>query len=84
VALIVMLGGMTAVGLSVHAMMALGLVMMVIYGYLVASPLRRLRAEVAAGVWERAGAAMGQVRRLVAVNLLLGLLTLTIAVFGRG
>jgi uncharacterized membrane protein len=83
IALVVMLGGMRAVGWHVHAMIGLGIVMMLLYGHLVAVPLKRLRAAVAAAEWERAGAAMGQARKLVAINLVLGLVTITVAVLGR-
>jgi len=84
IVMIMLLGGLRAVNASVHAMIALGVVMMFIYGHIAGGPLKRLRAASAAGEWERAGAAMGQVRKLVAVNLVLGLVTLTIAVLGRG
>lgn len=83
IGLIVMVGGMAQVGWWVHAMTAIGIVMMLLYAHLVAAPLKRLRAAVAAGEWERAGAAMGQARKLVAANLVLGLVTITIAVLGR-
>ncbi|MEO6565543.1 MAG: CopD family protein [Casimicrobiaceae bacterium] len=83
VALIVMLGGMRSAGVAVHAMTGLGVLMMLIYGHIVAVPLRRLRAAVAAADWERASAAMAQVRRSVGVNLVLGLVTITVAVLGR-
>jgi uncharacterized membrane protein len=82
-ALIMLLGGMKAVGPSVHAMTGIGVLMMLLYAHLVAGPFRRLRAATAASEWERAGAAMGQVRKLVAINLVLGLVTITIAVLGR-
>jgi uncharacterized membrane protein len=83
IVLIASLGGMGRVGWNVHAMTGIGILMMLLYAHLVAVPLRRLRAAVAAAQWERAGAAMGQVRKLVALNLGLGLVTLTIAVLGR-
>lgn len=83
IALIAMVGGMAQVGWWVHAMTGLGILMMLVYAHLVAAPLRRLRAAVAAAQWERAGAAMGQARKLVAANLVLGLVTITIAVLGR-
>jgi len=82
-ALIVMLGGMRGVGVAVHAMTGLGVLMILIYGHIVAGPFRRLRAAVAAAQWDRAGAAMAQVRRWVGVNLVLGLVTITVAVLGR-
>lgn len=82
-ALIVMLGGMRGVGPAVHVMTGLGVLMMLIYGHIVAGPFRRLRAAAAAAEWERAGAAMALVRRWVGVNLILGLATITVAVLGR-
>jgi uncharacterized membrane protein len=82
-ALIAMVGGMAQVGWWVHAMTGIGILMVLLYAHLVASPLKRLRAAVAAAEWERAGAAMAQVRKLVAANLVLGLVTITIAVLGR-
>jgi len=84
IAMIVLLGGMSAVGVYVHVMIGLGLVMILIYGHLVASPLKRLRAAVAASDWPGAGAAMTMARRLVGINLVLGLVTITVAVLGRG
>ena len=84
IAMIVLLGGMRAVGLYVHVMIGLGVLMILIYGHLVASPLKRLRAAVAASDWPSAGAAMTMARRLVGVNLVLGLATMTVAVLGRG
>ncbi len=83
IVLIRMLGGMAVLGASVHAMIALGAVMILVYGYLVLSPLQRLRAGAATGEWAAAGAAMSRVRQLVALNLVLGLVTLTIAVLGH-
>ena len=80
--LIVAYGGFGAVRWPVHAMTALGLVMVLVYAWLVASPFRALKDGVAAADWPRAGAAMGRVRHLVAVNLVLGIVTITIAALG--
>ncbi len=77
------LGGMTAVGAGVHAMTGLGLLMAGIYGAVVVGPLRRLSAEVAVGQWAKAGAAMASIRRLIGTNLLLGVLTISVAVLVR-
>lgn len=81
--LIHVLGGMKGVGPAVHTMTGIGVVMMLVYARIVAGPFRHLRAAAAAGEWERAGAAMVQVRKLVAVNLILGLITITVAVLGH-
>jgi uncharacterized membrane protein len=76
-------GGFGLVGAHVHVMTVLGLVMASIYGFVVAVPFPRARAAVAANGWETAGAALIQVRRLVGVNLVLGLVTLTVAILGH-
>jgi uncharacterized membrane protein len=81
--MIAMRGGFAGVGPGVHTMVALGLVMTLVYAYLAAVPLRTLRAGVAAADWPRAGAAMGRIRLLVLVNLVLGLVTLTVAMLVR-
>jgi uncharacterized membrane protein len=78
------MGGFGALGAYVHVMSALGLVMASVYGYIVAVPFPRVRAGVDAGRWEDAGAAFTQIRRLVGVNLVLGLVTITVAVLGHG
>src|SRR5687767_7763688 len=54
-----------------------------IYGFIMAVPFPRVRAGVAAGNWQVAGEALSQVRRLVGVNLVLGLVTITVAVLGH-
>jgi uncharacterized membrane protein len=76
-------GGFGAAPWHVHAMTAAGLAMVAIYAFLVAVPLRALRAGVAAGDWPRAGAAMQRVRHLVAVNLALGLAVIAVAMLPR-
>ena len=76
-------GGFGGVGGSVHVMTVLGLVMASIYGFIMAVPFPRARAGVAAGNWQAAGEALAQVRRLVGVNLVLGLVTITVAVLGH-
>lgn len=80
--LIVTAGGFAAARWPVHAMAALGVAMVVIYAWLAAVPFRALKDAVAAADWPRAGAAMGRVRHLVAVNLILGIVTITIAALG--
>jgi uncharacterized membrane protein len=76
-------GGFGAAGTAVHAMTAVGVVMTLVYAYVVMAPYRVLRAAVASSQWESAGAAMGRIRRLVALNLVLGVLTIAIATLGK-
>jgi len=58
-------------------------VMTLLFAYVVLSPYAALRRAVAAGNWPAGGAAMATIRRLVGVNLALGVLTLSIAVLSR-
>ena len=81
--LVVRMGGSTAVGGGVQVMAALGIVMTLVFAYVVLSPYAALRRAVAAGDWPAGGAAMATIRHLVGVNLALGVLTLSIAVLSR-
>jgi len=81
--LVVAMGGSAAMGGGVQAMAALGIVMTLVFAYVVLAPYAALRRAVAAGDWPAGGAAMGTIRRLVGVNLALGVLTLSIAVLAR-
>jgi uncharacterized membrane protein len=64
-------------------MAAIGVAMALVFGYIRLRPYPRLAAAVAARAWPEAGAALGVVRRLVAVNLVLGLATFAVAIVGR-
>lgn len=77
------LGGFRATPPSVHAMTALGVVMSMVYAYIVTGPYRRLKRAVIASSWEAGAAAMATIRRLVALNLVLGLVTIAAAALGR-
>jgi uncharacterized membrane protein len=77
-------GGFGAAGIAIHAMTGIGLVMTLVYAYIATAPYRAMRAAVASSKWEAAGAAMGTIRRLVALNLALGMLTIAIATLGKG
>ncbi len=76
-------GGFTAVRTHVHVTLGIGLLMMAIYGHLYFVPWRRLRRAVAAANWAEAGVQLGVIRRIVAVNLTLGLITVAIGASGR-
>lgn len=65
-----------------HWMMTSGLVMMLIFGHIYGAGYRRLGRAVAAADWAAGGAAMNGIRRLVGINLLLGILTVAFAIFG--
>lgn len=76
-------GGFAGVPLHVDLMMAIGIVMVLIYGHLFFSPWRRFRRAVDAGENEEAARRLGQIRTMVAVNLALGALTVAVAAGGR-
>jgi uncharacterized membrane protein len=77
------LGGFLAVGAYVRAMMALGIAMVIIYTYLYFVPWQRFRRAVSIEDWPAANAALQRMRFIVGVNLVLGLVTVTVGASGR-
>lgn len=82
--LIYLYGGIAHVPRHVHIMLALGLAMMAIYGYVFFACYVPLSLHVAKQRWKEAGELLGKIRKLVAVNLALGLLTVCVVVIGVG
>lgn len=78
------IGNGARLGAHIHAMSAIGVLMMLIFGHIRFAGFKRLQKAVAAQDWPAGGAAMGQIRQLVLVNLLLGLATTVIVFVGRG
>jgi uncharacterized membrane protein len=76
-------GGLATVGTYVRAMMALGIVMMVIYTYLYFAPWQQFRRAVSTADWSGADKNIRQIRLLVGSNLVLGLATVVIGASGR-
>lgn len=76
-------GGMGGVGWHVHAMVGIGIVMMLLFVWIYFVPYRVLSRHVAAQQWSTAGDALARIRRVVGINLLLGLATAVIATGGR-
>jgi len=76
-------GGMASVNLSVHLMQGLGWLMIAIYMHLFFAPFRRLQDAVITEQWPEAGKQLNQIRRIVGINLILGLLVIAIAAGGR-
>src|SRR3954447_2732718 len=81
--LIAAMGGFRAAGGHVHAMMALGILMMLIFVHLRVVSYRRLQRAVAAQSWPDAGAVMASIRLFVLINVALGFITVAIAVLGH-
>src|SRR3990167_2973089 len=76
-------GGMKYVGIHVHIMLLLGIIMMLLFFHIYFAPSSRLKQAVAARDWQTGGAKLGQIRKLIAVNLSLSLLVVAIAAAGR-
>ncbi|MFZ0107046.1 MAG: CopD family protein [Thiobacillus sp.] len=81
--MLMVFGGASA-PLYALAMLLIGLVMMAIFGHVFFAPYRKLKAAVAAADWKAGGAALGQIRMLIGINLSLGLLTIAVVFIGRG
>lgn len=77
------LGGMGDVHPSVHIMLVLGLVMMAIFAHVVFAPYRRMRQAIAASDTEAGLRRLSQIRVLVGINTLIGLITIVVAAGGR-
>lgn len=67
----------------IHIMQALGIAMILIFLHVYFAPYRRLRRAVEARDYAAAGRQLGQIRRLIGINLVLGLVTVVTAVAGR-
>jgi uncharacterized membrane protein len=78
-----MMGTMGKVPLYVIGMTLIGIVMTAIFLYIYFLPFGALRRAVAAQEWQAGGAALGTIRMLVGTNLVLGLVNIAVAVFGR-
>ena len=64
-------------------MQAIGIIMMLLFFHLYFAPWRRFRAALVHQDPAAAAAQLGQIRTIVAVNLLLGLLTVAVGSSGR-
>ena len=78
-----MMGEMGAVPTYVIIMAVIGVIMSMIFMHVFFAPFGRLKRAVAAADWPAGGAALGQIRMLIGVNLTLGLMNIAVAVLGR-
>jgi uncharacterized membrane protein len=76
-------GGFEAVGIHVEIMMSIGIVMMLIYLHLWFAPYARFRKALAAGQLPDAGKQLDQIRRIIKINLILGLIVVVVGASGR-
>jgi uncharacterized membrane protein len=76
-------GGFKGASLHIHVMQATGILMMLLFLHLFFAPWRRFSRAVEEGHFESAAHSLGQIRRIVAINLVLGLITIAAAASGR-
>lgn len=76
-------GGFSSSPVYVHLMHAIGLLMMLLFAYLYYRPYPVFKQTVAVEDWLAAGAALNHIRRVVLVNLCLGLALLVLVYSGR-
>jgi uncharacterized membrane protein len=75
--------GMKQAPIHWHVMLLLGLIMSAVFVYVVIRPYGKLKAAVADQNWPAGGQALGQIRQLIATNLVLGFVTVAVASLGR-
>lgn len=76
-------GMASAQQLHVQVMMGLGTIMILLFLHLFFAPYRRMNQAIASQNWKDAGMRLGQIRKIIAVNLPLGLVVALVASAGR-
>ncbi len=71
------------VGVHIHIMLTIWLLMTLIFMHIFFAPKRRLSRAVSEQDWSTAGQALAQIRKLLAINLSLGIIVIIIATAGR-
>ncbi len=67
----------------VHSMLGLGVIMMLIFMHVYFALYNKLKKAVAAENWPDGGKALGQIRMLVGINTVIGILTTVVATAGK-
>ena len=75
--------GFKGIGLHVHIMQATGILMMLLFFHLYFAPWRRFRAALAREDRAAAARQLDQIRWIVTINLILGLVTVAVGSSGR-
>lgn len=76
-------GGFAGAVPHIHVMQATGILMMLLFLHLFFAPWRRFGHAVEKNAFAEAAEELGRIRRIVAINLALGLLTVAVAASGR-
>ncbi len=73
-------GGFAGVGWSIHLMHTLGIIMILLFLHVYFAPFKRLRRAVDEENFQEGARNLAIIRKMVGINLLLGLLTVVVAV----
>jgi len=76
-------GGFAESGLHIQLMMGIGILMMLLFFHLYFAPWRRFRGAVAREDWTEGARQLNQIRMIVTINLVLGLIVVAIGSSGR-
>jgi len=76
--IISILGGFKGLGMHINIMMITGFIMMFLFFHVFFAPYKKLKRAVAAEDWPIAGAKLSQIRTLIGINMMLGVLTIAI------
>jgi uncharacterized membrane protein len=76
-------GGFAHLPLYIDVMQAIGIVMILIFAHLFFAPWRRFRRAVDSEDYPAAGVQLNQIRRIVTLNLVLGLIVVVVGATGR-
>jgi uncharacterized membrane protein len=76
-------GGFGKLGVHVNLMQGIGIFMMLLFFHLYFAPWRRFRRAVGREDWAEGGRQLGQIRTIVTINLVLGLIVVAIGSSGR-
>lgn len=77
------LGGMKNVGTAIHVMLLLGIIMIALFLHVFFAHYRKLNAALAASDIPAAAQQLNNIRRLVGINVILGLITVVVTSAGR-
>ena len=76
-------GGFANAGMHIHIMHGAGIIMVLIYFHVFFAPYRRLRHAVVVQDYAEGGKRLAQIRKLIALNLSIGLIVVLVASGGR-
>lgn len=72
-------GGMGKISPYIHTMLGLGVLMMLLFMHVFFAPYRALCRAVAQADWPAGGKKLASIRKIIGINLLLGLITIAVA-----